>query len=699
MASEDRILGRIGITLKGEYDSNKTYTKLNQVTYEGSSYTLKVAEAKGILPTNEDYWICSSKKGDKGDKGDTGEKGDTGAQGPQGEQGIQGIQGEKGEKGDKGDKPIAGVDYFTEEEKTEFKNEVVEDSKADMNTYTKAKIQEYDDNATAKLEEYNNNSTAKVNEFNENAESYEKRIAELETERDEIAQQMPWNTTEIAESIHVEDSAKYSRNKLDLFGNLKQETREGYNLIPFPYLSNSPTTASEITFTVNEDTSITAEGTKTSTALSDFKVKEYSDNIIYPAGTYTFKCLNCTSNLFCIFSFYNAETSDSIKSQYIYDSKTFTITIEQDFRLTIRIRTVSEGTIKTTLYPMFESGSVSHDWEPYGAMPSLDYPYIPVVATGVQKIKNLKRNCLDCTKFKNNNYIKVLESTENSMNLKGISGFYTGIFQQKQLKPNTEYVIQSEVTYAGTNSIGHIIIFNSNYTGKGSTAGTRIAEAILETATTGYLEVHFTTDETGIVNLWFQCNNASNTAQITYSNVQLEEGDIATEVKSPDLYELDLGTTELCKITNSNGNVVAQDTFEKTETGWKIPDKILKIDSYAGEEITTDYVSSTGGLDEGATIYYVSNTDLEITDITLIEQLDKLYKLHLEKGVNNIFVESENRVTTELQLTYMQDRIMLEEAKDKEFEDRITALEELLSTTQTSAMLLDNMQSDLESEV
>ena len=37
------------------------------------------------------------------------------------------------------------------------------------------------------------------------------------------------------------------------------------------------------------------------------------------------------------------------------------------------------------------------------------------------------------------------------------------------------------------------------------------------------------------------------------------------------------------------------------------------------------------------------------------EVLNKLYKLNLQQGVNNIFVESENGVTTELQLEYMQD--------------------------------------------
>lgn len=165
MASEDRVLGRIGITLKGEYDNNKTYTKLNQVTHQGGSYTLKVAKAKGILPTNEDYWICSARPGEKGDKGDKGEKGDTGAQGPQGEQGIQGIQGEQGEKGDKGDKPVSGVDYFTEEEKTEFKNAVVAESKEEIETAKNGAIEDINtakDTAIADYDEHVKDLTERV---------------------------------------------------------------------------------------------------------------------------------------------------------------------------------------------------------------------------------------------------------------------------------------------------------------------------------------------------------------------------------------------------------------------------------------------------------------------------------------------------------------------------------------------------------
>lgn len=86
--------------------------------------------------------------GPQGPKGDTGETGPAGPQGPQGEKGdtgSQGIQGEKGEKGDTGAKgekgdtgpsgaagkdgqdgytPVRGVDYWTDADKAEIKEEL-----------------------------------------------------------------------------------------------------------------------------------------------------------------------------------------------------------------------------------------------------------------------------------------------------------------------------------------------------------------------------------------------------------------------------------------------------------------------------------------------------------------------------------------------------------------------------------------------
>lgn len=72
--------------------------------------------------------------------------------------------------------------------------------------------------------------------------------------------------------------------------------------------------------------------------------------------------------------------------------------------------------------------------------------------------------------------------------------------------------------------------------------------------------------------------------------------------------------------------------------------KTAKIDSYNGETITTDYMSTTGGLDTGATVYYVLDTpqliDLNYTaDLTLYEG-------------NNTITNSENM---DMEIKYIKD--------------------------------------------
>lgn len=59
--------------------------------------------------------VMDGAKGEKGDKGDTGATG------------AAGSTGEKGEKGDDGYTPVKGTDYFTEEDKAEIVQAVVEE--------------------------------------------------------------------------------------------------------------------------------------------------------------------------------------------------------------------------------------------------------------------------------------------------------------------------------------------------------------------------------------------------------------------------------------------------------------------------------------------------------------------------------------------------------------------------------------------
>lgn len=119
-----------------------------------------------------------------------------------------------------------------------------------------------------------------------------------------------------------------------------------------------------------------------------------------------------------------------------------------------------------------------------------------------------------------------------------------------------------------------------------------------------------------------------------------------------------------------------------------------KIDSYNGEEITNEYKSSTGELSIGATIYYKS--DMPVLLLCTEEQtkeLEKIEKLYTYKNITNIY--SIDEVSPILDIKYYKDLETIFEQQNS----RLSAIEELLSTTTTSAMLLDNIQSDLESEV
>ena len=48
-------LGKVMLSWQGEYDNAKTYTRLDAVSYNGSSY-ISLNGSVGVLPTNAEYW-------------------------------------------------------------------------------------------------------------------------------------------------------------------------------------------------------------------------------------------------------------------------------------------------------------------------------------------------------------------------------------------------------------------------------------------------------------------------------------------------------------------------------------------------------------------------------------------------------------------------------------------------------------------
>ena len=89
--------------------------------------------------------------------------------------------------------------------------------------------------------------------------------------------------------------------------------------------------------------------------------------------------------------------------------------------------------------------------------------------------------------------------------------------------------------------------------------------------------------------------------------------------------------------------------------------------------------------------YLATPTKLTCTEAQ-IKVLEKLSKLRFYKGINNIFTTKDIAL---LQAKYSVDL----KSKNNKMQQEIDEIKELLSTTQTSAMLLNNLEQDLIEEV
>lgn len=730
-------IGKVGMTPKGAYSNAKNYVRLDVVTENGSSYVcLKDCVGKDV--TDTEYWQLVAKKGDKGDK------------------------------------PVNGTDYNTEQEKEEFKNEVVTETKTDiadyvteqkteLNTYTETKKSEldehesaketelntkaieltnafntnatskttaYNDNATAKLKDYNDNATQKFEEYNENATNkvneFNNNVDSIENELTELSKQMPWSTTEIQDSIHIEDSAKYSRNKLNLFGNLTQETREGKNLVDF---SNPTSKSNNLNYTFENDILTIMQNSKTSYASVNFDILSIIKNNTSKKIKFMYENLDITNFTSTNKIIAQITLEEDGTQKYVIlatkEGNNYSYTIPEDItnitNATLRIYTNNSNsdTVNTSSVtiskPMLVFADVADEtYEKYGVTPSIDYPSMPQTATGIQKINRIGKNYLNLPDTDLGTINGVTIKIENNKII--FNGTATG---DRSVNLSRNLKIALNGTYTFSQKILNGSLSNGVYRISLSDKDMALIDAPL-TFTSKTCNATNTID---VVGKFLMIYLNSGTVFDNYTiQLQLEKGSVSTEFEpyQEENFELNLGNTELCKITDNNENVVAQDGIVYKENKWQFKKNIQKhiVDKsklkqvytnisnkfrYQYTNLTNAITSSTtsspaicnifklceGGqtysnkkgftissdsylylYNEGETLAdfltKIENIDIVITYITTepiyedctpeqSEVLNKLYKLSLQQGVNNIFVESENGVTTELQLEYMQD--------------------------------------------
>ena len=138
---------------------------------------------------------------------------------------------------------------------------------------------------------------------------------------------------------------------------------------------------------------------------------------------------------------------------------------------------------------------------------------------------------------------------------------------------------------------------------------------------------------------YLDIRRGDNSGTFTFSNIQIEVENSSTpyDPYTGATYPINLPEgMELCKIPNTD----YEDIFihDKTLDKWYLHKEIRKITTYNGETIITDYISTTGQLTTGATIYYglSTSTDIEITYQPLIEQLNAIEKAISYNGQTNI---------------------------------------------------------------
>ena len=764
--SEDRVLGTVGIYLRGEYDSSVKYEYMNQVTYQGSSYTcIKEEGCTGIDPTNSDYWICSAKKGEKGEKGDTG---DVGPIGP---------------------KPVNGTDYNTNAEREEFKNAVVADSKTDLEKYiaekethldnytkeeetkldtyvtdtvkptidtyvtdtTKKDIDKYEKEKEKVLDTYTDTKKTEIDNYVTNTskpalDQYEKdKEAELETaqnaainEYDAHAESVLTETNDLFNALntekasgtelYIEDAKPCRIMNTEIGGMYKQNQTKGLNF--FDITGYTDRTVNGINIKVKDDGTLTLNGVCT---VEKTFINIFIPEHIIPAGTYTrymSYAEKIKSFLTLALSYNNTtipNTSVQPSNQYITSTYNDDITYNQ-IKLYIPNTDVTFNNI--IVDPMIVKGEYTANnapkYEPYtggNPSPNPDYP---------QEIKQVESVVLNaCNKnflnlgtqlngYANESY-KYFNGDDNAI------GFY---FKTEQLPDN-------------------IYISSKN--------GNRTAVSYyneIPYKTLPYLERDFSNskDRTIKVNKNYKYIHIQFSIGITQvTEMQIERGTTKTDYKlsQAKAINIDLKGNKLCAVSDTikdkllidrNGNVALQKNVEKNifdgTKKWKkstytentifyltntqkakFPDvgicnylpvkKVWNVDILGLElydlnnirvgltrksEIQTEDAFNQWLTTHNLEVYYALATP-ELIDLGQLPELLKTFN-----GINNIWAET-NLGNTEIEIEYVQDVKKLLEKQVEQQNARLDSIEALLSTTETSALLLDNMQNDLEKEV
>lgn len=638
--------------------------------------------------------------------------------------------------------------------------EEIETAQDDFDANVEEKTNTFNSNVETKTTEFNNNSTEKINAFNSNAEEkiadYDEhvetltsRIADLEEETEDLFNAL--DTEKISGTeLYIEDAKPCRAINTEIDAMYAQKTTTGAQLLDSAdfLFTNNTLKQNGLEVVINEDGSITINGTATNitylkknlkSVLEDGNYYFYNFNNINQSNeTYYMLIQGRKSTGYTPADYYNTRGYQT--DNFIKDTETYDASFDCLF-------VFKEGFVANNLklYPVI-SKTAQTGFEPYTgkiASPSPDYPQ------AIEQVDSVK---LQCTGSNLLDYTKILStpSTTSGITIKleangniTISGkpkySYFSVIQSK----NIVDILKDGETYYLDQSNYNRYFYTEIQAVKGDGSITYIGPQ----KSCASFKVNKSLFKKYVIRIiGGSLTNWGEEERTVTSNFKLtRQKNLPFEKYIEKTVNIDLKGNKLCAISDTikdkllidkNGNVALQKNVGKNifdgTTKWKksaytgntifylantqkakfsdvgicnyfLVKRVWDIDILGLElydlnnirvgltrnsEIQTEDAFNEWLTTHNLEVYYALATP-ELIDLGQLPELLKTFN-----GINNIWAET-NLGNTEIEIEYVQDVKKLLKKQDA----RLDNIEALLSTTETSALLLDNMQNDLESEV
>lgn len=288
----------------------------------------------------------------------------------------------------------------------------------------------------------------KDNEQDEDIKANKESIKEIQAENERLREDIKSIATigeASGENIHIEDSSN-ARCEIEIGGNQKQETREGYN-----QLKNEGTTQTlnNVTITKKEDETLVVNGTATEDFT--FSIKR---NIELEDGE-QYKLSGCPNGgdekkyALTINQYYE---NQSHFGQDYGDGVNFTYNGSLPINNNIYIRLFKGITYNNLIFkPMIVKGTENKPYEQYGASPSLDFPSelkavgddINILNDTIFARKGYYSGIVEATTQKVNTTIRLL--TDEDINVISNKDITISLGTDKDLKYNVFEIDENDV--------------------------------------------------------------------------------------------------------------------------------------------------------------------------------------------------------------------------------------------------------------